>query len=358
MKLDCDIKTKGAKLDFDLGDKITIDMGNIIVQPLTVTENGEYIGGEQDGKRVAYNPVSVNVPLPVEPLTVKENGVYEAEQGKGFNIVNVNVQDLENKERAERYKSIVDRTVVDLTPEYLEEFTTVVSRMFIYGGMKYVEIPSNILSIGIQAFRYSSVEEVYIHDGVLSIGDFCFANTSKMTHIRLPNTIEALRAGALQGAGIEELIIPPSIKAFGADMAAGCSKLKTIKADFRNLLSATNGLVSGCSKLETVEIKNIGVNLQVGSGTSWGHLLTQESALSLCFQCRNTGSTKTITFAKPVFDNLATLYVKYVDITEEMRADDDLIDEKYPFVLCESTDEGAMTIATYMTNKMWAIARG
>lgn len=137
-----------------------------------------------------------------------------------------------------------------------------------------------------------------------------------------------------------------------------CRELKSIAGwDMRNCYSYA-GSFNLCYAIEEIWIKNIKANLQVGQGTNWGHLLTQESALSLCFQCRNTGATKTITFAAPVFDNLATLYVKLVPITDEMRADDDLIDEKYPFELCESTDSGAMTIATYMTNKMWAIARG
>jgi hypothetical protein len=143
---------------------------------------------------------------------------------------------------------------------------------------------------------------------------------------------------------------------------AGCYKLKVVPSlDFRSCTSTVAygaPCFNGCSALQEIWIKNIKADIQVGRGTQWGHLLTQESALSLCFQCRNTGATKTITFAASVFDNLATLYVKYVPITDEMRVDDDLIDEKHPFVLCESTDEGAMTIATYMTNKMWAIARG
>lgn len=65
-----------------------IRLGDKIVRALTVTENGVYTGGEENGKQVAYSPVKVDVkPNPV-PLTVTENGVYENENG--FSPVTVN----------------------------------------------------------------------------------------------------------------------------------------------------------------------------------------------------------------------------------------------------------------------------
>jgi hypothetical protein len=141
-------------------------------------------------------------------------------------------------------------------------------------------------------------------------------------------------------------------------MFSNCSVLKVCPAyDMRSGGYGGNMFV-GCKNLEEIWVRNISVNLQVGAGTSWGHLLTQESALSLCKECRKSIKTaRTITFATPVYDYLETLYVKLIPITDEMRAEDDLIDEKLPFEVCESTDEGAKSLALYMLSKNWTIAK-
>ena len=141
-------------------------------------------------------------------------------------------------------------------------------------------------------------------------------------------------------------------------MFMSCTTLKVVPAyDMRSAWSAGN-MFNGCTAIEEIWVKNITANISVGSGTTWGHLLTQESALHLCKECRKSiKNARTITFATPVYDYLETLYVKLIPITDEMRAEDDLIDEKLPFEVCESTDEGAKTMAIYMVSKNWTIAK-
>ena len=134
-----------------------------------------------------------------------------------------------------------------------------------------------------------------------------------------------------------------------------CYALTTVPAlDMRKAISV-GSMFQDCTSLTECWLRNIKVNLQVGSGTSWGHLLTLESLLHLIKECRDTGSTKTLTIGTANMAKLANTYVRTIDVTDEMRAEDDLIDEKLPFEVCESTDEGAMLISEYVLLKNWQL---
>jgi surface protein len=140
------------------------------------------------------------------------------------------------------------------------------------------------------------------------------------------------------------------------NMFYSCYALQTVPAlDVRETYTLSN-LVRYCYKLTECWIRNIKVNFQVSDGSSWGHLLTLESLLHLCKECCKTTSSRKLTMGTANLAKLEGIYVKLIDITDDMRAEDDLIDEKYPFVQCESTDEGAMTIQDYMATKKWSLA--
>lgn len=141
----------------------------------------------------------------------------------------------------------------------------------------------------------------------------------------------------------------------GAAMFMNCTSLETIPAlDFR---SANNlsGWVHGCLNIKNINVKNIKCSFQVGLGVSYGHKLTLESLLHLCKELRITDSALDFTVGAENLTKLANVYVRLVDITDEMRANDDLIDEKFPFEVCESTDEGALSIEEYLSSKNWQL---
>ena len=142
-----------------------------------------------------------------------------------------------------------------------------------------------------------------------------------------------------------------------------CAKLKSIIGviDMVGMVNSTWGnsnMFTYCYALTNVTFKNIPKSLQIGSGTLWGHLLTLDSLLNTIKELWNlTGSTtQTLTVGSANLEKLANVYVKLVDITDEMRAEDEYIDNKLPFVQCESTDEGAMLISEYVTSKNWQLA--
>lgn len=139
-------------------------------------------------------------------------------------------------------------------------------------------------------------------------------------------------------------------------MFYNCTSLTTVPQFDTANVTNMNSMFYSCKNLTDCYLCNIKMDLQVGSGTFWGHLLTVDSLVHLIYECRNTGSNKTLIIGSANMEKIANTYVKIIDITDEMRAKDDFIDEKLPFVVCDSTDEGAMLITSYVRLKNWTLA--
>jgi hypothetical protein len=172
---------------------------------------------------------------------------------------------------------------------------------------------------------------------VTTTANYLFYNCAKLTKIELTNTQN----------------ITGLSYAF-----SGCTSLTDVGViDARNITDNNSGGAFGnCVNLTRLKIMNCRVNITIGSGTSYGHLIVVEDLISIVYHlCKVLGSTRTLTVGSANLEKLANVYVKTIDITDEMRAEDDLIDEKLPFVVCESTDEGAMLITEYIVLKNWQL---
>ena len=141
-------------------------------------------------------------------------------------------------------------------------------------------------------------------------------------------------------------------------MFNGCSNLETILNI--NAISASNltYIFSNCKSLKNLTIYNVKKSLRLALGSTYGTLLTLDSLVHTIKELWDlTGTTSQTLTLSPASKNLiADVYVKLVDVTEEMIAQDQYASNKKPCVVCESTDEGAMTITEYATSKNWAIA--
>jgi len=135
---------------------------------------------------------------------------------------------------------------------------------------------------------------------------------------------------------------------------SGCTSLTSLpELDCRSATNLSN-IVSN-NNLTSLRLKNIKANVQIGSGSTYGHQIVVEDLIFMIYHLQNTGSAKTFTIGSANLVKLANVYVKTIEITDEMRAEDDLIDKKLPFEVCESTAEGAMLITTYVSSKNWAL---
>ena len=130
-----------------------------------------------------------------------------------------------------------------------------------------------------------------------------------------------------------------------SSMFSGCSSLTTIPQMDTSDVTNISSMFSGCSSLTNLDLRNIKVNLQIGSGTSWGHLLTVDSLVNTIKELVTQTSYKTLTMGTANLEKIANLYCKIIDDT----------DPKKTMELCESTEEGAMTLTDYAQLNKWNI---
>lgn len=131
-----------------------------------------------------------------------------------------------------------------------------------------------------------------------------------------------------------------------------CSNLVTIPPINMEQINYADNFIRACTNLTNLTLSNIKINIQIGSGTSWGHLLTLDSLINTCKECIKQSSGRTLTVGSANLEKLANVYVKFTDPTQ---TEIDILD-KGDVVVCESTDEGAMLISDYMTLKSWTLA--
>lgn len=137
-----------------------------------------------------------------------------------------------------------------------------------------------------------------------------------------------------------------------------CKSLEDCELD---MLSCTMNLsmFQNCTDLTNLKLHNIKINTTIGYTTSYGTKLTQES-LIFCIKelwsYKDTTTTRTLTISTPSKTLIADVYVKLITPTQEQIEADPYINNKLPCEVCESTDEGAMTITAYANLKNWTIA--
>lgn len=146
----------------------------------------------------------------------------------------------------------------------------------------------------------------------------------------------------------ELTIIPQMDTSNVTDMRSmfyNCNSITTIPQMNTSKVTDMDSMFYNCSKLTNLDLRNIKVNLQIGSGTSWGHLLTVDSLVNTIKELVTQTSYKTLTMGTANLEKIANLYCKIIDNT----------DPKKTMELCESTEEGAMTLTDYAQLKKWNI---
>jgi hypothetical protein len=113
-----------------------------------------------------------------------------------------------------------------------------------------------------------------------------------------------------------------------------------------------------CTALRDLNLKNIKIALGIGSGTAYGQSLTLESVINTVKELWDYSSGTTtykLTMGTANLEKIASVYVKLTTVTDDQIAADPYIESKMPCEVCESTDEGAMTLTEYAELKNWQL---
>lgn len=116
-------------------------------------------------------------------------------------------------------------------------------------------IGKNIPAIGRNAFYNCwHLDEVYVSDGVESLGQSCFRGCASLSRIRLPETLTGLADGyefyncyALSG-----ISIPSKVEVVGQMIFGYCNALRAMS--FENVTTLNNGVFQYCRGLQRVDL--------------------------------------------------------------------------------------------------------
>ena len=232
----------------------------------------------------------------------------------------------------------------------------------------------------------TNLKKVELPEEIETLSDYCFNNCSSLEELILPDRLKNISGiSALNGIGVERLVIPPTVTyiantnqlanckrlkeliglrsgpkrttlSWGSDyVLSGVTTLETLQNfDLRSMSAITVGFIGNNKALANCYLYSISTNIVLTSTA-----LTVESLIHTAKQLINKAGTTscTLTIGTTNREKIKNIYVKRItNITEEMLADDDLIESKLPCEVCSSTDEGAMLLEDYIFAKNWKLA--
>ena len=180
----------------------------------------------------------------------------------------------ENRKRLDYFKELNDSGASRI--EIPEGMTVIDDNAFKNNTkLKEVILPSTLKSIGISAFEGTSLSKIELPYSLTYIGNNAFANIKTLTEVTIPKSVETashafsgdvnlkkvifedgivtIPSGILNNTGLEEIVLPSSVKTIGSYAFSNNKSLEKI-----NLLDGVRqieeGAFSGDSKLSVVEL--------------------------------------------------------------------------------------------------------
>lgn len=113
-------------------------------------------------------------------------------------------------------------------------------------------IPAGVTSIGRSFYGLKNLTKVTLPDGLKTIGDQAFANTTKLTEITIPSSVTSVGSAFFGCSGLASVNLSEGLETMGNNMFYGCKALTsiTIPASVKTIGSST---FMSCSNIATVK---------------------------------------------------------------------------------------------------------
>lgn len=221
----------------NLQDKIVTPLGQ--VQTITADEGYDGLG------EVIVQAVGG---LQEKTVNITSNGTIEVlpdGEYTGLSKVNINAN-VPNK-----FKSLVDGNIVNVTGEDLQGITSISAYCFYQRSiLNSVEIPSNITNIGINAFQYCrALKNLILNEGLQTINNNAFGYCDGLTSIIIPNTVTTIGQNAFNYCqNLVSVTISDSVTSLGGYAFSSCNNLTTVNLG-NGLTSIPQGAFQSNKKL-------------------------------------------------------------------------------------------------------------
>ncbi|MBQ9794923.1 MAG: leucine-rich repeat protein, partial [Clostridia bacterium] len=124
-----------------------------------------------------------------------------------------------------------------------------------FSGCPYLEsvkLPASVKTVESEAFLMcEALREVELSPGLEKLGELDFAHCDNLTSVKIPEGVLSIGNMAFNGAALEELVLPGSLKAVGFGAFGECESLKTVRisASVEELQGAVFGMCTALTDI-------------------------------------------------------------------------------------------------------------
>lgn len=247
---------------------------------------------------------------------------------------------------------------------------TITAATFANSHIEHLVCGDALVTIPASAFANLPLRHITLSEYVATINANAFQNTKELEDITIPETVKTLPADCFNGSGVKRIIGAEGVTNIGNNAFYNCYRLESLQLPEATTFG-TNVFYDCIKLLDFVVTSNLisytastfqngprilfenGVALSVDLNLSYAHL-TVDNVLDLIYALP-TNENAVVLVLSPTAHNTSTntstnfwssIRNKYVKLNE---TEDGL---KY----CDSTDEGAVLVSTYLANKNYSVS--